>query len=250
MRFGKTILLMSLTGLLFAADSRPAFDVASVKIDKSTTGIDRVENSHGNLIIVNVSLKRCIGLAYGIEDGKDYLFAGPEWLDSEHFDISAKYPAETSHADYLLMFQRLLDERFALRFHRETREFTAYALTVAKNGPKIHPSPTPGAYRFSVQPGRATGYSLSMSMFADRLARPAFHLDRKVVDLTGLEGVFDVTLNWSPEASLSDASTDAPSGPSLFTALQEQLGLKLELRKNIPLSVLVVDHANRVPAEN
>src|SRR5256885_1456979 len=111
------------------ADSRPAFDVASVKPNKSGTGVDRLRFSNGSLIVVNVSLKRCVGFAYGIEDGNDYLFSGPDWLDSLQFDISAKYPPETSQGDFLLMFQRLLDERFGLRVHHETREFNAYALT-------------------------------------------------------------------------------------------------------------------------
>jgi len=230
-----------------AADSRPAFEVASVKPDKSTTGVDRVENSNGPFIIINVSLKRCIGLAYGIEDGRDYLFSGPDWLDSERFDISAKYPPEISRADSLLMFRRLLEERFGLRVHHESRPFTAYALTVAKGGPKVHVSPDPGGYRFRAQNGHATGFSISMPMLADRMSRPDFGLDRRVVDLTGLSGVFDFELNWRPDGSPSDVQADSPS---LFTALQEQLGLRLELRKNIPLDVLVVDHAERVPAGN
>ena len=237
-------------GIPAAADSRPAFDVASVKPDLSTTGVDRVQNSNGSLIIVNVSLKRCIGFAYGIEDGHDYLFSGPDWLDSARFDISAKYPPETTHGDYLLMFQRLLDERFGLRLHHESRAFTAFALAVAKGGSKLHASPSPGAYRFSVQKGHATGFSISMSMLADRLSRPGFGLERRVVDLTGLPGFFDIDLTWSPDASPADNAVDIPAGPSLFTALEEQLGLKLELRKNIMLDVLVVDHVERTPTVN
>jgi uncharacterized protein (TIGR03435 family) len=241
---------MIVTTSFATADSRPAFDVAAVKADRSGTGVDRIQNSNGSLIIVNVSLKRCIGLAYGIEDGRDYLFSGPEWLDSERFDISAKYPPGTRRADSLLMLQRLLDERFGLRLHHESREFTVYALIVAKNGPKLPASPDSGAYRFSVQQGHAAGFALSMPMLADRLSRPAFHLDRQVVDMTGLAGTFDIALSWSPDASGSDVQTDGAAGPSLFTALQEQLGLKLELRKNIPFDVLVVDHAEKVPGAN
>jgi uncharacterized protein (TIGR03435 family) len=237
-------------GSACADDTRPAFEVASVKPDQSQTGIDRVQNSNGSLMIVNVSLKRIIGLAYGVDDGQDYLFSGPEWLDSERFDISAKYPLETPRADYLLMFQRLLDERFGLRLHHESRPFTAYALTVAKGGSKLRPTPNAGAYRFSVQKGHASGFSITMPMLAGRLSRPGFELDRRVVDMTGLTGAFDFTLDWSPNGAASDDPADAPAGPSLFTALQEQLGLKLELRKNMPLEVLVVDHAEKVPAAN
>ena len=234
------IAALALTISLLAADS-PSFDVASMKPDHSTTGVDRINNANGSLIIVNVSLKRLIGLAYGIEDGNDFLFAGPEWLDSANFDISAKYPPETSHADFLLMFQRLLADRLGLRIHHETREFTAYALTVAKGGSKLRETQNPGPYRFRLQNGQATGFSISMSMLAGRLSRQDVGLDRRVLDMTNLPGLYDIVLNWSPDQTV---------GPSLFTALQEQLGLKLDLRKNIPLNVLVVDHAEKLPAEN
>jgi uncharacterized protein (TIGR03435 family) len=107
------------------------------------------------------------------------------------FDISAKYPPETPRAGFLLMFQRLLDERFGLRIHRESREFAGYALILARRGPKLRPSPHAGAYRFSVRNGRATGFPISMTMLAGRLSRADFGLGR-VVDLTGQPGVFDI----------------------------------------------------------
>lgn len=246
----RSILCLATMSLCSEAGSGPAFEVASVKPDKSTTGVDRLQNSNGSLIIVNVALKRCIGLAYGIEDGRDYLLSGPEWLESERFDISAKYPPETPKADFQLMLQKLLEERFGLRTHHETREFAAYAMVVAKGGPKLQEAASPGAYRFSAQPGRATGFSISMPMLAARLRRTPFSLDRQVVDMTGLYGVYDFTLTWSPDGAASARPSDSPEGPSLFTAIQEQLGLKLEFRKSIPLDVLVIDHVERVPVAN
>jgi uncharacterized protein (TIGR03435 family) len=222
-------------------DARLSFEVSSVKSDKSETGVDRVKIAEGSLIIQNVSLKRCIGLAYG----RDYLLSGPDWLDSERFDISAKFPPETLDHDVLLMLQGLLAERFNLALHRETRQFSAYALVIGKGGPKLHAAAAPdGEYMFRAQAGRATGSSISMHAFADRLSRSVFQLDRQVVDFTGLTGTFDLTLDWNPNNTQSDAT-----GPSIFTAVQEQFGLKLEPRK-VPLEVLIVDHVNRVPTAN
>ena len=97
-----------------SAMAQPAFDVASVKPDASETGVDRINISRGSLIIRNVSLRRLISQAYGIPDSREYLLAGPDWLDSERFDISAKYPLATPDPDVLLMLQGLLTERFDL----------------------------------------------------------------------------------------------------------------------------------------
>ena len=232
--------------LLAVGVEAQSFEVASVRSDKSETGVDRIKMSNGSLIIENVSLKRCIGMAYGVAEGRDYLFAGPDWLDSERFDIFAKFPPETPEHDVLVMLQRLLAERFNFTSHRETRQFSAYALVIGKGGPKLQPAAAPeGSYRFRVQGGHATGFSISMGMFADRLSRPDFQLDHQVIDFTGLQGTFDLTLDWSP----SKTQVEDTTGPSIFTAIQEQLGLKLEARK-VPLEVLVVDHVNRVPTAN
>jgi hypothetical protein len=133
-----------------SADGRLSFEVASVKSDKSETGVDRIKVSKGSLILENVSLKRCIRMAHGIAEGTDYLLSGPDWLDSERFDIFAKFPPETNEHDLLLMLQGLLAERFNLVSHRETRQFSAYALVIGKGGPKLHPAAAPeGSYKFS-----------------------------------------------------------------------------------------------------
>jgi uncharacterized protein (TIGR03435 family) len=230
----------------------PAFDVASVKADTSQTGVDRIRNANGTFLVENVSLKRIIGMAYGVEEGRDYLFSGPGWLDDERFDIEARYPPETSEAEVRRMLQRLLAERFRLRVHREPREFSAYALVTAKGGPKIHPKALGPddrpAYQRRVEPGHLTAASISMAVFADGLSRPAFQLDRPVVDFTGFAGYFDLTLDWAPVGG-ADNATGGPGAASIFTALEEQLGLKLESRK-IPIDVLIVDSADRAPTSN
>jgi uncharacterized protein (TIGR03435 family) len=240
-------------------DARPAFDVASVKGDKSETGVDRIkfpgcggcgsQISKGSLIIENVSLKRIIGMAYGVAEGRDYLLSGPDWFDSERFDIHAKFPPESASSEMLLMLQRLLDERFQLKLHREAREFSVYALVAGKAGPKLQRSPNQeGPYQFSSRGGHAIGVRVTMQQFAGRLSRPDFQLGRQIVDFTGLTGTFDLALDWRPESDQVESLND-DSRPSIVAALAEQLGLKLEPRK-VSRDVLVVDHALKVPIEN
>ena len=242
-----TLMGLSISGLVAQAiDARPAFEVASLKPDKSETGVSRINRSGGTLTIENVSLKRLIGMAYGVADGRDYLFKGPDWMGSEDFDVAARFPPGTSEPQVLLMLQRLLDERFGLKLHRESHEFSAYALVIDKRGSKLSPTAKPGPYRFSANHGHAVGTSVSMAQFADRLSR---QVGRPVVDFTGQTGQFDVTLDWRPEGEQADEQDIASDRPALFSALQEQLGLKLEPRK-VPLDVLVVDAAQKVPTEN
>jgi uncharacterized protein (TIGR03435 family) len=128
------------------------------------------------------------------------------------------------------MLLSLLTERFELAAHRETRQISGYAMVIGKNGSKLKPvvNPQPG---FLILAGHAEGTSVSMPDLADRLSRASFQLDRPVVDFTGLTGRYDLTLDW------------APTDP-IFSALEEQLGLKLEARK-MPLEVLIVDHATK-----
>jgi uncharacterized protein (TIGR03435 family) len=236
-------ILGGIAAVALCAQPGPRFDAATVKPNHSGTGVDHIRIGGGSVTIQNVSLKRLIGMAHGVQEGRSYLFSGPDWLDSENFDVLAKYPADTPEIQVLQMLQRELEERFSLRLHRERKEFSAYALVLTKDGPKFHATARPGgAYRFSLQNGHAVGSALTLGMLADRLSRPDFGLDRPVVDQTGLTGAYDLTFDWKP------GEPDTPSA-SLFTAIQEQLGLRIEARK-IPLEVLIVDHAERVPKEN
>ncbi|HVW10083.1 MAG TPA: TIGR03435 family protein [Bryobacteraceae bacterium] len=240
MRRASVLMLVTAAGLL--AQPGPRFDAAIVKPNNSGTGVDHIRIGGGSVTIQNVSLKRLIGMANGVPEGRSYLFSGPDWLDSENFDVLAKYPGGTPDAQVLQMLAGELEDRFALRMHRETKPFSAYALILETDGPKFHASTRQGAYRFSFQNGHAVGSAITMAMLGDRLARPDFGLDRPVVDQTGLTGLYDVTFDWKP------GDPDSPSA-SLFTAIQEQLGLKLEARK-VPLEVLVVDHAEKTPQQN
>jgi uncharacterized protein (TIGR03435 family) len=234
-------------------DARPSFDVASVKANNSETGVDRIKNTGGNLFIENVSLKRLIGMAFEVPEWQSYLLSVPDWLDSKNFDIQARFPPETPHTKFLEMFQRLLEDRFGMVLHREPREFAVLALIpgkIKRAGLTLRPAASPGgAYKFRAMDGHATGSSLSMAMLAGRLSRPDFGLDRPVLDFTGLQGTFDLTLDWKPEQVQDGGGTDSGTGASIFAAIEEQLGLKLE-RRRVSLDVLVVDRINKVPTEN
>lgn len=245
-------LLLSIAVVLSAADVRPQFEVASVRPNTSGTGVDRIRNLNGAFTIVNVSLKRLVAMAWGIPDSREYLIRGPEWISEANFDVAARYPADTAPAATLLMLQRLLEERFHMVLKHETREISGYALIVAKDGPKLPRSADGpenagcgmprGAFR--VLKGHATGCAVTMQGLSDRLSRSSFGLDRPVIDMTGLDGAYNVTLDFADPEHGEDSSK-----PSLVTAVQEQLGLRLEARK-IPLDVLIIDRADKVPVAN
>ena len=140
------------------------------------------------------------------------------------------------------MLQNLLAERFKLKLHRERRETQIYALVPGKNGPRLTESGPDAPHSVREGPGRLTGSGVPISALADHLSGPLYQLGRQVVDRTGLKGNYDFTLEWAASDS------DAP-GQSLFTALQEQLGLKLEAQRS-SVDVLVVDSMEKAPTEN
>jgi uncharacterized protein (TIGR03435 family) len=236
-----------ITSALYAAFDQtgaapPAFDVATVKQNQSGTGRSHSSTNDGELIRTNYTLYDCVKDAYQLNY---YNLTGPEWLKSERYDIVAKAPSPRERDRLMPMFQTLLAERFKLRVHRETKVMFVYALTIAKNGPKLKAA-NPAAESGSGASVNRSGGSLwakkiSMSGLADLLSR---HLDRPARDMTGIEGLFEIsTLEWAADNS------DPADKPSLFDALRQQLGLTLEGKK-LPVEILVVDHAEKVPAEN
>lgn len=237
-----------------AAPTAAAFEVASIKPNKSGTGNSSTHTSRGEIRFENVSLKRLIERAY---DLKDYSLSAPEWLESERFDIVAKPPAKpggTRGVEYKPLLQSLLVERFKLAYHREPKTIPAYALVVAKGGSKLQPVERGGESGTSSGRTRITGVKVSMDEIADQLAQ---QLDKPVQNLTGIDGVFSYKLEWTADEEPAPpkpdggqpATANVPAGPSLFSALQEQLGLKLEARR-LPVEILVVDHVERAPTEN
>ena len=183
----------------------------------------------------NVTLLFCMRIAYNVQD---YQVSGPSRLSTEQYDIVAKTGAPVSQDQLRLMLQTLLAERFGLVFHREEATRSIYALTVGKNGPKLTEAKSDDNAGIAADVGHLVFTAASMSVLARRLSQ---QLHEPVSDLTGLKGIYNFALDWQQD--------DNVLGPSLFTAVQEQLGLKLEARK-VPVEVLVVDHAAKIPTPN
>jgi uncharacterized protein (TIGR03435 family) len=245
----KTLLSLSIVALAASAQT-PTFEVASIKPNRSLGGMSSIHLSKGRVSMENVSLKKVILNAYGIPDDREYTIDGPRWLTTEHFDIDAIFPGDTPLPQVRQMMQTLLAERFKLVLHRETRQLTMYSLVIAKDGLKIHPEED-GQGRTSSGPGRLEATKIPMQRLADLLAHS---VGSPVIDSTGVKGVFDFTLQWSPDEAPKIAAADGNAaavvaGPSIFTALQEQLGLKLMSEKG-PVEILVVDHIEKAPTEN
>jgi uncharacterized protein (TIGR03435 family) len=233
--------------LLASACLGQEFEVVSIKPNKSGSGDFGSNGDQGRFTTNNMSLKTLIMMAYGV---RNYQVEGPEWLGSERFDIAAKLPGELpkdpekSKAAFQTMMQKMLSERFKLTVHHDTKSFAVYGLFVGKNGIKFKEVPNTGSQSKSKN-NHYSGGSVSMAGFAGFLSG---RMDLPVVDMTGLKGAYDLTLDWVPESRQGDGST-TPAGPILRDALQDQLGLRLEHRKT-PIDILIVDHAERIPTEN
>jgi uncharacterized protein (TIGR03435 family) len=238
-RIFASLALIACTGL--AQTAAPAFDVASVKANDSGDGHSHTDSEHGQVRIQNRPLRLLIEMAYNVGE---YQLAAPDWLASARYDVIAKAPPEATDEQISAMMQTLLVERFKLTTHRESRPLSVYALTIAKGGPKLH-RVEPGNSSTNRTPTSITGRKITMKRLADALST---RLDRPVVDTTGLDGVYDLDLKWAADEG-GGGQKPAADAASIFTAIQEQLGLKLEAKK-LPVEVLVIDHAEKVPVEN
>lgn len=283
-----------------AAVAQQRFEVASVT--RNASGAERVSmtggplplgpfnlsgNDPGRIAWTNVSLRRIAQVAYDMPLDR---INAPGWFDSEHYDVTATIPAGTSIADFRLMAQNLLMERFKCEVHRETKQVSGYELEIAKGGIKtganIHeatretavvdpktdqscrgcnafvvidssgyPAPRPGNPMYP--PGasfqttivvdkryRSTALNATMESITVFLANLA---GSPVQDRTGLRGVYDARIEFAPPAS--DPAADPDPGPTLMDAVQSQLGLKMRPSK-VPVEILVVDRAERIPTAN
>ncbi len=194
----------------------------------------------------NVSLKSAIRWAYHV---MDYQVSGPDWLGFERFDIVARAAGAASESELRTMLQALLVERFKLTLHKETKELPAYVLVVAKGGIKFHESKEEGEPDAqSDKSGLAvTLKKVPASQFVEMLSSI---LHAPVINNTGLEGRYDATINIGKYmADLPQKEGAFDPIPMIVTGLQEELGLKLESKK-MPLDLLIIDHAEKVPAEN
>lgn len=242
-----------------------AFEVVSVKANKSGGGRGGMRPQPTGIVITNLNLKFIIQDAFSVEDFQ--ISGGPNWIENERYDIAAKAKGPITTEQRKLMVQTLLADRFHLSHHRETKEYPVYALVVNKNGPKLHPAASDTTPQIFMKPTptglQLTGQKSSMQALANLLT---LLMHRTVIDRTGIVGDFDFKAEWVPDQTQvggneliqaarslnpdqvqGDLSPNA-SGTSLTAALQEQMGLKLEAAKG-PVQILVIDHVER-PAEN
>lgn len=237
-------LLLAAFTISALAQTGPAFEVASVKPNTSDSDSFSFDIApDGRLAVRNMTLWNLIRYAHGLTDLQ--LTGGPGWIKEQGFDIQAAPPAPATRTEVLAMLRALLRERFQLRMHAETRDQPAYALVVDKNGHRLKPStqPTPNRTKmgdFSVQ-------KMSMKTLAQILE---FDLLRPLLDRTGLTGDFAFDLEWALEQQRTAANPADPAAlgrPSIFQALPEQLGLKLE-SITAPAPITVIDSAERPSA--
>jgi uncharacterized protein (TIGR03435 family) len=224
---------------LVCAQQPPTFDVASVKPDLSGGNGGRINTVGGKFTSTNSTLQALIRFAW---DVKDYQIHGPSWMDTERYDIEAKPASGAGNREMKLMLQDLLMKRFTMQLRRETQTRPIYALVVDKGGPKLHPSEPADSSAMNSSNHDIIANKIPLSIFASMLSG---QLDRLVTDATGLTGTYDIKLEWTPEKTLNDGAL----GATVFTAIREQLGLKLDPRTG-PVEMIIVDKAERNPTEN
>jgi uncharacterized protein (TIGR03435 family) len=247
--FASRLLLLFVPAVLLA---QPQFDVASIKPSEER-GVMYVRTLPGGRLVVNAPVRLMLMNAYGIQFSQ--IAGEPDWLSSETWSIDARAGGNATRDELMLMLRSLLADRFHLTVHHESRETSVYALTVAKKGSKL-PAPkeggcaTPvagqpepaappcGRVRISMSPPDVVmeGGGVTMPELARVLAIP---LSRPVVDRTGLGAAYDIRLRFSNGPDAEEAG--------IFTAIQEQLGLKLESAK-APVDIVVIDHVERPTA--
>jgi uncharacterized protein (TIGR03435 family) len=229
-----------------AQDAAPSFEVVSVKRNVSNDGNSRSVGKGDRYSATNVTVVQLLRAAYGIQEFQ--IAGGPDWIGVDRFDIEAKMPIGSEAGPFQPMLQTLLADRFKLAFHREQRQVPIYSLVVAKSGHKLSPSdpakcPNSGGCGFNASPTQILGTSVSMAQLAARLSRS---IGITVVDNTGLNGMFDLKLEWVVEDQF--AGRGATASPTIFPAIQQQLGLRLESARGL-VETLVIDRAER-PVED
>jgi len=249
----------------------PTFDVVSIRPGDANSTMRRIHITPDRYAATGTSLKGMIQQAYDLKM-EDQISGVTGWADSARFDVEAKVdekdvealkklPPEQRQQQQRLMMQAMLADRFKLRVHHERKELPMYALVVAKGGSKLKQADPNDTYANGIKGPDGVAHAGMMrssnnSMTAQGIPTGNLALSlsgqvqRMVVDKTGLTGTYDFELHWSPEELHGDSPSDGAStqGPSIFTALEEQLGLKLESTKG-PVDTIVVDHVE-MPSAN
>jgi len=241
---------------LLLGQSAPAqtFEVASVKPSDPNARGGRISFPNGTFTATNIPARSLITLAYDIPSFQ-LAGGGPSWISDQRYDLLAKLPSDAvktagpeRFAQMRTALQALLADRFQLVIHRETQMIPGYFLVVGKSGFKLKKTADDGQADFSSNRGKLTAHRISIELLARNLSGS---LSCPVVDMTGIKGVFDLTLEWSPDEVESPVKAGGeaaePAGPSIFAAVQEQLGLKLEKQK-APVEMIVIDRIEKPPA--
>ena len=266
---------IGLNGQVLHADSPlPSFDVAAIRPSKGDSL--RTVRSASELQMLDVTARYLIEQAYNIpwtDGSRDRIRGGPGWIDSDHYDVSAKIapeaaatlqqmPEEQRRRQMNLRLQALLADRLKLKVHFESHQEPMFAIVTGKNGSKLTPA-TPSAegqqgqgilVRYNGQAAEMTAKGVTLENLASWLTGYSEMGGQTVVNQTGLTQRYDFVLNWTREGALSNGEKSGESesptgtGPALFTALQEQLGLKL-VNSRGPVEIIVVDSIGR-PTEN
>ena len=248
------------------APAAAGFEVASIKPSDPVGGGSQIGITPGGVFTAkNVTLKALISQAWEVRDFQ--ISGGPGWLDAEKYDIVAKGGASGVSEDeirkmtedqrnafkarFQLRVQSLLSDRFQLKVHRETKELPVYVLVVGKNGVKFQPSSAGGpgsglSMRRGAAGAEVEGKGTSIASLVKLLSN---QVGRTVIDQTGLKGDYDFKMSFSPDMSppVGDSAVAEATGASIFTAVQEQLGLKLESQRG-PVEVLVIDGVQKPSA--
>ena len=234
---------------MMAKDADPGWDVVTVKPSDPNTVGDQIDQHGRRLTMQFETVEQLLVIGYSVQ--KNQIVDAPEWVKTEHWDINglANVDGEMNLPQMQTMIRKALAERFGLKLHKDQREMSVYVLTVAKGGPKMAANTSNPNGSPEQRPRDGVGQhseEMKNASMSDLALILEFRVDRPILDRTGLSGRYDFTLKWTYDDER--APTDGSAAPSLFTAVQEQLGLKLEPMK-APAPVLAIDRIER-PGQN
>ncbi len=231
-----------------AKDASPQFEVATIKLTDPANQSTGFQTRGHRIFIENETVLSMLSFAFALHPSQ--IIAAPAWFNHDRFDIDGvpDQPGVPNLKQQQQMLQKLLADRFQLKFHRDRRELAVYAITVVKSGPRLTKSagdPNGLSDENGFGKGSQQVMKFTNSSMADLVLNLQYILEKPVVDTTSLPGRFDFTLTWTPDSA---PTAEANAAPGLFTAFQEQLGLKLQPTR-LPTDVLVIEHAEK-PSEN
>jgi uncharacterized protein (TIGR03435 family) len=237
------------------------FEVAEIKVSKPGTPQNGSVNP-GRIEVFSITLKEMLNFAYNFEE--ESITGAPKWTDTDHFDLIAKTPTAVPFEDMRVMLQNLIVQKFKFTFHKEDQPLPVFALTLGKRTPKLKDADPANRSACTRTPGDGTVtyacQNTTMAQLAEKVRGVApGYITRPVVDLTALKGAFDFAITWTPSQLMGGAAGRGGADPAMastptggltfFEAIDKQLGLKLESQK-YPQPVMVIDHLERLPAEN